>query len=304
MKKFIFLVFLVALLSFLDSYETIEKIPDPIQVYFCPKDDCLKPFIENFMNATSIHCAFYDLKSEEIIDLLAVKSKKSDVRVIVNQNYIDGAKKAPKFKTMHNKFCVIDGYITITGSMNPTNNGIYKNNNNVVVVKSRKLAKNYESEFQEMWDGTFGEGRSTSSIVKINDFVLESYFCPEDSCEVRVIHELKKAKNSIKIMAFSFTSYPISDFLASANVSVEVLLEKRQKAISVVNSRNDTNPKTMHHKVFIIDNSTVITGSYNPTKNGNTHNDENILIIRNGDIAIRFIREFQGLYTGVSTGSQ
>ena len=53
-----------------------------------------------------------------------------------------------------------------------------------------------------------------------------------------------------------------------------------------MNIKFDNNkPGKMHHKVFIIDNKTVITGSYNPTKNGNENNDENILIIYSEELA-------------------
>ena len=52
----------------------------------------------------------------------------------------------------------------------------------------------------------------------------------------------------------------------------------------------------MHHKVFIIDNETVITGSMNPTGNGDKYNDENILIIRNKEITGRFLQEFANVY--------
>jgi phosphatidylserine/phosphatidylglycerophosphate/cardiolipin synthase-like enzyme len=52
----------------------------------------------------------------------------------------------------------------------------------------------------------------------------------------------------------------------------------------------------MHHKVFIIDagreDAVVILGSYNPTKNGNTRNDENLLIIHELSIAQQFHEEF------------
>ena len=51
----------------------------------------------------------------------------------------------------------------------------------------------------------------------------------------------------------------------------------------------------MHHKVFIIDNRTVITGSFNPTKNGDTRNDENILIIHDEKIAGKYLEEFNEL---------
>jgi len=40
----------------------------------------------------------------------------------------------------------------------------------------------------------------------------------------------------------------------------------------------------------------VITGSYNPTKNGNEENDENVMIIRDADIAQLFEKEFARLF--------
>ena len=35
----------------------------------------------------------------------------------------------------------------------------------------------------------------------------------------------------------------------------------------------------LHNKIFFIDNKTWIIGSYNPTKNGNEKNDENLLVL-------------------------
>ena len=55
----------------------------------------------------------------------------------------------------------------------------------------------------------------------------------------------------------------------------------------------DTNPGIMHHKVFIIDEKTVVTGSMNPTQNGNERNDENILILHDEDIAKQYIKELE-----------
>ena len=52
----------------------------------------------------------------------------------------------------------------------------------------------------------------------------------------------------------------------------------------------------MHHKVFIIDNETVITGSYNPTKHANEKNDENILVIHGREIAGEYVQEFLDLW--------
>jgi len=56
--------------------------------------------------------------------------------------------------------------------------------------------------------------------------------------------------------------------------------------------RKDGNSATMHHKVFIIDEKIVITGSFNPSKNADTKNDENILVIENTELASKFLEEF------------
>jgi len=49
----------------------------------------------------------------------------------------------------------------------------------------------------------------------------------------------------------------------------------------------------MHHKVWIIDGKTVITGSFNPTKAGNEKNDENLVIIHDKEIAGQYLEEFK-----------
>ncbi|MFH1399442.1 MAG: phospholipase D-like domain-containing protein [Candidatus Woesearchaeota archaeon] len=51
----------------------------------------------------------------------------------------------------------------------------------------------------------------------------------------------------------------------------------------------------MHHKFFIIDNGTVITGSFNPSKSADQSNDENIIIIEDPNLVERFRQEFQSL---------
>ncbi len=51
----------------------------------------------------------------------------------------------------------------------------------------------------------------------------------------------------------------------------------------------------MHHKVFIIDGKTVVTGSYNPTKGGDERNNENIIVIEDEGFAKRYTDEFNSL---------
>jgi phosphatidylserine/phosphatidylglycerophosphate/cardiolipin synthase-like enzyme len=58
----------------------------------------------------------------------------------------------------------------------------------------------------------------------------------------------------------------------------------------------DANPRNMHHKVIVIDDDVVITGSFNFSASADKSNDENMVILRNADIARRFEEEFQRVY--------
>ena len=285
------------------------------EVYFCPRDDCgkmLESHIESANN--SVYCAFYDIDLKNVINILSRKSKDADVRLVVENSSYEGQIKGSAIKLdnnpslMHNKFCIVDNYIVVTGSFNPTENDNYKNNNNMVVVYSKVLAKNYEDEFNEMWKGEYGRGDKVKNpVIYVNRIKIENYFCPEDNCASKVIDLIKNAENSIYFMTFSFTNEEIADALVkkdgleingifdSVQASSKYSQFKRLQDFGI-NVKKDSNKYKMHHKVFIIDNQTVATGSFNPTLSADTRNDENLLIIHDKEIAKEFLEEFDGLW--------
>jgi phosphatidylserine/phosphatidylglycerophosphate/cardiolipin synthase-like enzyme len=53
----------------------------------------------------------------------------------------------------------------------------------------------------------------------------------------------------------------------------------------------------MHHKVFIIDEKIVITGSFNFSAGADESNDENVVIIEDPALAKAFMAEFQRVYS-------
>ncbi len=298
--------------------KAIEKIPSETnketEVYFCPKDNCENILI-NVINSSSksLHCAFFDIDLKDLIKLIGKKSHSIDVKLVVdNENY--GAIKGPGVKQdtssqySHNKFCIIDNKIITTGSMNPTENGAYKNNNNLLIIYSKYLAKNYADEFKELRNNEFGKGDTVKyPLIYLNNKEIENYFCPEDGCADKIIKEINNAQKSIYFMTFSFTNEAIADaILFNDRADIKGLFEKRGATSQYsqyprlrdfgLDIRLDNNSYTMHHKVFIIDNRTVITGSMNPTGTGDTKNDENILIIHDKDIAEKYIEEFERLY--------
>jgi phosphatidylserine/phosphatidylglycerophosphate/cardiolipin synthase-like enzyme len=102
------------------------------------------------------------------------------------------------------------------------------------------------------------------------------YFSPNGHCTQAIIQELDKAKTSILMQAYSFTSAPIAKSLLEAHkrgVKVEVILDKSnltEKYSSVnflvnngIPTRIDAAHAIAHNKVMIIDGETLVTGSFN-----------------------------------------
>jgi phosphatidylserine/phosphatidylglycerophosphate/cardiolipin synthase-like enzyme len=55
----------------------------------------------------------------------------------------------------------------------------------------------------------------------------------------------------------------------------------------------DGNPYILHHKVIILDDEIVITGSYNFSASAAEKNDENVLIIHSPEIAATYLDEYE-----------
>lgn len=282
-----------------------------IEVYFCPQEDCELALV-NFINSAEefVHCAFFEVDLDKVRNKLLEKEKEIEVKVITDNDYLyefnHSFVKVDAWGLMHNKFCIIDGEKISSGSMNPTNNGATKNNNNLLFINSKVLAMNYEAEFQEMWNGTFKKGDPVlNPVIELDGITVKNYFCPEDHCAEKVKEELKKAKESIHFMTFSFTNDGIGNIIllkSLENITIEGVMEARQvtkysvyellkyQGIDVV---KDGNKQNMHHKTFIIDQETVITGSFNPTGGGDKRNDENVLIISDKEITKLFMEEYE-----------
>lgn len=285
-----------------------------IDVYFCPREGCDAVWSEFLSSANmSIHCALFELDLPSAQETLLRQSEKIEVKIVTDDEYLyefnHSFVKTDSWGLMHNKFCVVDGKRVSTGSMNPTKNDAQKNNNNLLLIESPALARNYEEEFQELWKGEFKKGNPVKNPrIKIGEVLLENYFCPEDHCAAHVKEQLQGAQSSIYFMAFSFTHEGIANVLLLQhlrNVSIKGVMEARQ--VSKYSKFNvlqyhlkdiykDGNPQNMHHKVFIIDNKTVITGSFNPTAGGDERNDENLLVIHDKNISWRFLQEFEHIY--------
>ncbi len=221
---------------------------------------------------------------------------------------------------MHNKFFVIDGNEVWTGSMNMTVNGAYRHLNNLIQVRSTRLAENYSIEFEEMFvDGFFGEislENTSYPNLTIDGIRIETYFSPDDSPAARIMQLILEAEESIDFLYYSFTSDGIADallFQATQGVQVRGVIDAYQDKAGLGGEYQrmndfdlevylDVHPEKLHHKVIIIDKNIVITGSYNLTRSAEIRNDENILVIHNGTIAKKYLGEFDWIYEEASRG--
>jgi phosphatidylserine/phosphatidylglycerophosphate/cardiolipin synthase-like enzyme len=58
----------------------------------------------------------------------------------------------------------------------------------------------------------------------------------------------------------------------------------------------DGNCSILHHKVIVIDERTVLTGSYNFTSSAEKDNDENLVIVDDPALARAYLDEFERVY--------
>lgn len=307
-------------------------IPDtePVKLYFAPSPNIRKGLCDFIGSAKStVDVCIYDLDLHEVARALTEAKKRGvKVRVVTDEDNVmlaavEQLKKAGvpvipdnRPAIMHNKFVIVDAKYIWTGSFNFTINGARKNDNNALILESPQIAACYQSKFQEYWSGKFGrraDQKTFGGKVLIGGTMpVKVAFSPSDGVRKLLLDELSDAKKSVRLMAFSFTAKELAEALsklAMRGVTVQCLFDNGQAAGkfsqdeylkgSGVQIRLAPNRSgKMHHKVIIIDDETVITGSYNFSKNAEVSNDENILILKNKEIAREFNREFRRCWRG------
>ena len=278
---------------------------------------------------SSIHIVSFEFNLPPVADaLIAARQRGLDVRFVtddesgIEADEDDGLKLFPKMEEagiglrdddrgalMHNKFWIFDQQTVWTGSTNITENGIFRNNNNVIVINSPRVAAMYEREFDEMWNGQFGPTSPStrdSQQTTINGVPVQVLFGSEDKAMPDLVDLVDGAQQSVRFMAFSFTRDDLGDAMlsrAEAGLNVQGIFEARGSETEFselprffcagLAVRQDGNPRAMHHKVIIIDGQKVVTGSFNFSNNAEENNDENLVIIADPNLAAHYLQEFE-----------
>ncbi len=271
----------------------------------------------------TVEVAIYNMNLWSIRDaLIDAHNRGVIVRVVTDSDNLEGEEFQDLIRagipvlgdrhegSMHNKFVIIDRAEVWTGSMNFTLSGAYEDNNNLISILSDEIALNYLVEFDEMFiDDLFGNEspRNTPHPMEIiEETLVETYFSPEDDVQARIIELIQGAETSIRFLAYSFTADDLGEAIrrmAFNGVSIIGVMESEQVLSNQgtefdafrqaeLDIRLDGNDGQMHHKVIIIDDKIVITGSYNFSRNAAERNDENVLIIHSARTATLYSDEF------------
>jgi len=275
----------------------------------------------------TVDVAVYSMSLRTIRDaLIRAHERGVQVRVAMESDNLDGS--APQALVeagirvlgdrreglMHDKFVVIDRSEVWMGSMNFTYSGTYEDNNDLIYIRSVKMAENYTKEFEEMFvDDKFGEDvvpETPNPEVSIDGTRMEVFFSPDDGVANRIVEILNEAQESIYFMAFSFTTDEFGEAIraqAENGLTVAGVMEEEQVKSNMGTEYDpfkqagldvflDGNEGQMHHKTMIVDDRIVITGSYNFSSSAETRNDENLVVFHNEQIAEFFMKEFQRVY--------
>jgi phosphatidylserine/phosphatidylglycerophosphate/cardiolipin synthase-like enzyme len=219
----------------------------------------------------------------------------------------------PDNKIFHHKFALRDVRLDkngtarrgeqpalLTGSANFTETDGHRNLNHLFVFESRGVEEDFGQEFREAWAGEFGRGRlgDPPHTHDIGGIPVKVLFAPDHGPEAEVVKQMLKCPKggTIDFAMFTFMgSSAIDDVmivLAGAGREVRGVLDRGQAAmptaashlleeggVEVLIPRKDSGIRKLHHKLAVIDDCTVIGGSFNYSEPATLYNDEALLVL-------------------------
>lgn len=130
-------------------------------------------------------------------------------------------------------------------------------------------------------------------------------FTPSKRAQQMLIGAINEAQKSIRVQAYSFTDREVSDALIAAHkrgVDVQIILDKSNATSDLsklkdvrnagIQVRIDYPAGIAHNKVTIIDERTVVTGSYNYSESAYKRNTENIIRIDDENLAKEYLKNW------------
>ena len=135
------------------------------------------------------------------------------------------------------------------------------------------------------------------------------YFSPGSQCQQAILTKIQHASRYLDLCVFTITDNQIADAIIHGHtkgINIRIITDNH-KSLDLgsdisrlvncgISVRIDNTDNHMHHKFAIVDNTSVITGSYNWTRSAFLYNHENILISDDSAAVSSYRQEFDNLW--------
>lgn len=156
----------------------------------------------------------------------------------------------------------------------------------------------------------FLNNKSHQALVKSNTVITSAFSNLVNDPKVLLLHAIKGANQTLDIAIYNLQDKEIAEAILKAKkrgVSVRLITDAKKaekserSAILKIFTRNGiavkTNPsQKMHLKMTIVDKTLVTTGSYNYTEASAYENQEQLLTIKNKELAKEWTNSFTALW--------
>lgn len=137
----------------------------------------------------------------------------------------------------------------------------------------------------------------------------DAFFSPGEACRNVIIDQIQRAVNRINICVFTISDDTITNAIIDSHKrgrSVRLITDNDKSldagsdierlAKEGIAVKMDSTPNHMHHKFMVVDDNSLITGSYNWTLSAARYNHENVLLTKETSVVKSFLREFGQLW--------
>lgn len=291
---------------FISSFDLdLPGISKPIKFYaFETQDDLQRVLIKTINQAhESIDLIIFSLTDPDVIQALHGRLKAGcRLRLLIDAQArvpeeLGGARggelkilRYPSKGLMHIKLLAVDGKNVLLGSANYTFESLKVHHNLMIGVRDSHLASHVEELLTSL---AYGQTKvnSMGNVLSGERFEMWTDLTGEEAVS-RIEGAIDRATRSVRIALFTWTREDLAEALIRAyqrGVEVEIFLDRQQSrrtnrkvvdqlmaaGIPVRMSRG----RLLHHKLMVVDDRLLITGSANWTEAACSKNEEILFVL-------------------------
>lgn len=129
-----------------------------------------------------INCGIYGLPLQNFVD------KGGNLHFVNNRGW-----------TMHNKFCLFDNSMVISGSYNWTYSAETRNAENVIATDDDNVCSRFDDYFNRLWEESFAE-ETIPNVEISSEEVIQDFFTIHDEIDAMVKNEIIPSNHALEVL--------------------------------------------------------------------------------------------------------